>query len=609
MKMKIFISKKLFIFQVVLILLGIIFYNIYYKLNTEDINNINWNFFNVSKEKAETEEQKYLYIEEDVKSDKINEITEINKIVIVGIDFGTINSGYSFIYGKDISKINFNKKFPTVFGLSKRNQKGMHYSFTSSISMMNYGKKELGKIIYIKGIKLILNSLNNTVNDNLCYIYPKEVINKLNILNDIKEYFIMLKNDIIKEIAEKYTNIENEVNNLGKIIWIISVPSSWNEFQKQIIKNVLIESGIINNRIIYDSEATSLYIYHNKNIPNKFKKKYFMLIDIGGYSVEITVKEILKEKGYIKEMLETTNFSFGISFLSEEIIKIIENIFGKNNIEQIKNDEPKNWIEILSDINKAIESTYYINGIEIMKIDFPYNKNKFKNKNAYIYDNKTYIIEYNDYSIFFPANLIGKIILNNINVLKYKIEEIIKKLKSKKIKLDSIIFTGGFSQNKILRNEIENYFYKNKKIPIEFLASYQTVISTGSVIYGINPDQIHSRISKINIGIKNKQKNNKIEIIIKKGEEIKNPLKIIKYIRPTLENQKIIQLNVYISDEDIPNDNILKYKFFGRLLLKMNERNKGIIKLIIQYDTCLNFWAINYKNGLEIETEFQFFKY
>ena len=71
--------------------------------------------------------------------------------------------------------------------------------------MKNYNIDELNKIIYIKGIKAILNSLNYTINDNLCYIYPKNIINKLNIFNSIKEYFIMFKNDIIKEIRERYS--------------------------------------------------------------------------------------------------------------------------------------------------------------------------------------------------------------------------------------------------------------------------------------------------------------------------------------------------------------------------------------------------------------------
>ena len=49
-------------------------------------------------------------------------------------------------------------------------------------------------------------------------------------------------------------------------------------------------------------------------------------------------------------------------------------------------------------------------------------------------------------------------------------------------------------------------------------------------------------------------------------------------------------------------------KFFGRLLLKIDKKNRGIIQLYIIYDTCLSFYAYNYENGNEINTEFQYFK-
>ena len=175
-------------------------------------------------------------------------------------------------------------------------------------------------------------------------------------------------------------------------------------------------------------------------------------------------------------------------------------------------------------------------------------------------------------------------------------------LKQKNIKLDSIIITGGLSQNKIFQKEIEYYFNKDNKIKIEYLSSYQTAVSKGSVLYGIKPFQITTRICRITIGIKDKS--NKIEILIRKGEEIKKSVSIYKFLKAIDEQQKIIQFNIYMSNDNKIGDN----NYFGRLLLKMNDKNKGIIQLRIQYDTCLNFHAINYNNGFEIETEFQFFK-
>ena len=598
-------TKKGIILEIVLVLIISIFFTDYLDIiidkidkkigNEQESNEINWNIFNILRNESKLEEEKYPYIEEKFSPKKIK---EINANIIVGIDLGFINSGYSYILGNDISNINVNKKGPSDIGLSITNQKGIHYSITSSVSMKNYNINELNKIIYIKGIKSILNSLNNTINDNLCYIYPKSIINKLNIFNSIKEYFIMFKNDIIKGIRERYSQLD-EIEE--KIQWIISVPSSWGEFQKELMMNALINSGMKNIKIIYEQEAAALAMYYNKYIPNnmKQKNKNFILIDTGGYSMQITAYQIIDKHGSIKEIDSTDNKY--INNIKEEIIKVLCDIFGKQEIDKIKNDKPGDWVQILNDIDSAIDSTCSIDGSEYFEINVRFNKN-FNKKFEYEYYGNKYIIDYDKISLKFPSSLIGKIILNNINNTKNIIQEIMNNLKQKNIKLDSIIITGGLSQNKIFQKEIEYYFNKDNKIKIEYLSSYQTAVSKGSVLYGIKPFQITTRICRITIGIKDKS--NKIEILIRKGEEIKKSVSIYKFLKAINEQQKIIQFNIYMSNDNKIGDN----NYFGRLLLKMNDKNKGIIQLRIQYDTCLNFHAINYNNGFEIETEFQFFK-
>ena len=566
-------------------------------INEQESIEINWNIFNILKNDSKFEEEKYPYIEEKLNPKKIK---EINGDIIVGIDFGFINSGYSHILGNDISNIYVNKKGPSDIGLSITNQKGIHYSLTSSVSIRNYNTDELNKIIYIKGIKSILNSLNNTINDNICYIYPKSIINKLNIMKSIKEYFILFKNDIIKQIRESYSQFDKIEE---KIQWIISIPSAWGEFQKQIIMNALVNSGMKNIKIIYELEAAALAMYYNKYIPYnlKQKNKNLMLIDTGGYSTDITIYQIIDKYGSIKEIYSLETDNKAINNIKEEVIKVLCNILGKATINKIKNDSPGDWVQILNDIDNSIENTYFTDGNEYFEINIRLNDN-FNKKIEYDYDNKKYIFEYNRNSLIFPSKLIGKIILNNINSIKNIIQEIINNLNQKKIKLDSIIITGGLSQNKIFQNELEYYFNKDNKIKVEYLSSYQTVVSKGSVLYGIKPSQIPTRISPNTIGIKDKS--NEFEILIRKGDEIKSSVTIYKFLKAIGEQQKIIQLNIYMSNDDKIEEN----NYFGRLLLKMNDKNKGIIQLRIQYDTCLNFYAINYNNGIEIGAEFQFFK-
>ena len=600
------IKINILFIQILIALFAIIISNIMYAFNKKDKKEINFNIFGITKEDAKLSAEKYPYIEENLNKKKKNYINKINNDIIIGIDFGSINSGFAYNIDNDISKIKIYKKNPTDIGLSRKNQKGINYSSTSSVSMMNYIKKELDNIIYIKGIKTILYSNNSKIiNDNLCYIYPDNIISELNISNALKEYFIMLKNDILKGINE-YSKLKKEDENEEKILWVLSIPSIWKEFEKQLIKDALIKSGMNNNKLIFESDAVSLAFFNDRYISDIYKKrnKYFMLIDAGGYSIDITVNKIIDKKGSFKEIEKSSANNLGIDNIIKEIIKIFEAVFGKSNIDKVKNNEPGEWIKTLKDINKAIENTYCFDGIEIFDLNAHFN---IKIKNSIVlYKNHKYKIDYNGYYLSIPSNLFGIIILNNLNHIIKIIEGILEKLNIKNIKLDSIMITGGFSQNKIFRNEIEKYFYKNKRIGIEYLSSYQTVISKGSVLYGAINDKILLRISQITLGISH---NDKIEILIKKDDEIQNSLTIIKYLKPILENQKIIQVNIYVSnDTQILNDKDLENLFFGRLLLKINNKKQSIIQLIIKYDVCLNFFANDYENGKEIEIEFQYFK-
>ena len=590
-------NKFLFISFLILIF-GIFLFSILKNPNIKkyEPNMINWNIFNISKEYAKSEENKYDFIEIQSLKEKKKQINK--EKIIVGIDFGTINSGYSYCIDNDISKITFSGKSPTELETSKITNLGKKYSYEASISLKNYRNEELDTINFIKGIKSIFN-LDKFNNDNLCYVYPNEYVTNFNIKNILKEYFIMIQNDILK-------NIKNPKIKKNQIKYIISVPISWKEFEKQIIINAAYESGMNNIRLIYDNEAASLSMMNDRYIESKYKSdhKIFLSIDAGGYYTNITINEITNST--IKEKIKIKNNIYkniGILTISEEIIKILEQIFGKNYIDYLKRENPGEWVKTLKDIYSAIESTYCIDGIELFEIN-----SKFNSKGKYEYSFQTekginkYIIEYNEYIVTLPAGLVGNIIYKNVRYIMNIIDNIIDEMKLKRININSILVSGGLSKNKIFQNEIENNL--KIKIPINYLTSYENAISKGAVFYGIDSDKIKSRISKETIGIRVKENNNnKIKVLIKKGEEIEN-YSLNIFIKPSLKNQERIQINVYATD----NEELSENDFLGRLLLYLNKNNNGIIQLTIKYDIVLNFYAVDYEKEEEIKFDFELFK-
>ena len=176
-------------------------------------------------------------------------------------------------------------------------------------------------------------------------------------------------------------------------------------------------------------------------------------------------------------------------------------------------------------------------------------------------------------------------------------------MKSSKINLNSFIITGGLSRNKIIKNEINKYVTQ-KSISAQYMSSYQYAISKGCVIYGLNPEKILPRKSEITLGIYNFL-NNRMEILIKKGDEIKNELNVVKYIKTHLENQDKIQIFIYLTDKDLIDLKELKEHLFGRYIIKIDKKDIKYenIELIIKHDIYLTFSAIYYDTGEEIKPE------
>jgi hypothetical protein len=363
---------------------------------------------------------------------------------------------------------------------------------------------------------------------------------------------------------------------------------------------------MFNIDLIYEPEATSLAMFYDKTIPEKVKQKnkIFMLIDAGGFSIDATIYKIIDEKGSIKQLIETQSFNFGIFDISNKIINIFKEMFGKDLINKIKQKEPGEWIKILNEINKILENTNNINGIEIYEM-----RNYFRKKEGnYTYKNQT--ISVDKININLPLSLIGKIIDENINIINEKINDLLNHTKTeKKINVDNIIITGGLSRNKIFKEKIKSNFSNENNDNIYYLSNYENAISKGAVIYGMNSEKIKSRISPITIGIRRNDINNKkenIELLVKKGEEINNYL--IKYIKPNSDEQDYIKINIYISKDDFIDIEGLENNLEGKIVLKLDKNRNEQIKLIIKYDTVIKFYA-NYENGKEVESFFEYYKF
>jgi molecular chaperone DnaK (HSP70) len=190
-------------------------------------------------------------------------------------------------------------------------------------------------------------NLDPMVNNNYAESNIPEGI-KVELEHVIKGYLLLLREEILDNNERiKETSIKD-------IKWIITVPPLWDEKGKKFMKQVAIKAGMINTEIALEPEAASLTIFHDKSIKKKFleKGKTFLLVDAGGYTVDISANRILDSNHNLEQLLKPTSYKFGSNLINEKIIEVIEAVYGKGKIQNVKEKNYQDWEITLDEIEK-----------------------------------------------------------------------------------------------------------------------------------------------------------------------------------------------------------------------------------------------------------------
>jgi hypothetical protein len=167
-----------------------------------------------------------------------------------------------------------------------------------------------------------------------------------------------------------------------------------------------------------------------------------------------------------------------------------------------------------------------------------------------------------------------------------------------------------------LINEFRKIFHN---IHISVLVNQENSVSKGALIYTFNKDKIRSRISQNNYGIEtykimndietctkivNEKYCQKIELLIKRGDEISYDYLIQKNINPYLKNQDEININFYKTLHKDIND----FDYFGTFKIRLTEsiKNKNGIKLkiLIDFNTYFNINAYDLFKSTKFNSSF-----
>ena len=251
-----------------------------------------------------------------------------------------INKIESTQYTFTCPKCNHNWKIDNIVNLLEENKKQLEIIIQTKLEL-NTELEKIDKKIeeinnYFNLIKIYYNLKNTTENifksfwnyiekEELLFLNPKEILNKLKILN----------NDIIA--LEEYINLNTIINNINKNI--IALQTIENNDITEIKLNI--ENLTLNIENIFSEKKT---LEENIFFANKF------------LTLKSTLKNLINNLDTLKENLQLAN----LSYLVSNLIEIIDNELSKNKVTLIELEkEVLNYNNIqytIDNYNKQIEN-------------------------------------------------------------------------------------------------------------------------------------------------------------------------------------------------------------------------------------------------------------
>ena len=401
--------------------------------------------------------------------------------LILGIDFGTTNTVISYFEN--------NKAKILTDGIFK--------SIKSKIGIKDG--------IYTCGNYITLN------NDKIIHSF-KTMIG----VQDSDTNLLIFFNHLKKLIYRKFPNYNLKA--------VITVPSNFNDLQREIIKTSYINAGYDVLRII--NEPTAAALAYGLSITRSDEEK-ILVLDLGGGTFDITL--LLKDNGFF-----------------EVIHSVGLNDLGGNNFTQVIYDYilKQNYTFEPSDLNKlwfacqnAKEKISWLDNYEIKVNDFSYNLNIRKFENL-------------------------------CNQLINRITEILSKIKEEYTDIKYIIMVGNSSKIPQIKTVVKSIF----NITPWLHPNLDSVVAEGACLYGAILQDIYLTnenvtlldVLPLSLGVETVDGN--FSIIIPKNTPL--PIKRTQKYTTDMPTEKSVKIKVYQGERLIANKNTLIGEFvFDRISL------------------------------------------
>ncbi|PKK80354.1 hypothetical protein RhiirC2_859927 [Rhizophagus irregularis] len=531
--------------------------------------------------------------------------------VVVGLDFGTTYSGFSYCHTAEPKNIITNNQWPDIMGYLKTNTVLQYDSKFINVETWGYpalarrpSRKNQREKNESETRPVELFKLHLTCNKKP-YL-PRELCYKKAITDYLRKI-----GEVIKETID--VRLSSPADFFRHVLLVITIPAEYSKKEIAIMRDCVFNAGLIgekysrNLRFITEPEAVAINCLNDMGKDNILTiGSNFMIVDCGGGTVDLTTRKLLKNNK-LSEITERAGDFCGSTFIDKEFINFLRKKLGSKAIDLLTENHYGHLQYIVQEFCEITKFPFTGNredyGYELDIEDFPILL-------EYISEETKDELEKTEFLIKIDCDAIKAMF---DPVISRIISLIHSQLDSIQEECSAIFLAGGFSESKYLQKRIEQDFQhvvKNIRVPTRPIAA----ISRGAVMYGLSLKKgnvISTRTLKYTYGIEvvnywmdgdptsRKLHNGRIvrfHCLARRGTQVETNEKVKTFFTPLSPLQTRISFNLFFTKEynakycDEPG-----MRFLGKLVV--NLPGSGLLdRLLFEFTFGQMEITVNVKN-------------
>lgn len=544
-----------------------------------------------------------------------------DKLVVAAIDFGTTYSGYAFSfkheYEKECTKVSSNNwtagsralvslKTPTTL-LLKPDKTFEAFGYEAEDRYADLAlDEEHGDWYYFRRFKMMLfEKIGLKRNIEI----EDDKGRKMNALTVFTMSIKYLKEHLLNTLGNRASGVTDR-----DVHWVLTVPAIWNDNAKQFMREAAEKAGINGKdlSIALEPEAASVYCMRlpvdmlagaeslkSGSAVGPFSQGVkYMVVDIGGGTVDITVHEVL-EKETLREVHKASGGAWGGTRVDEAFKDFFIKIVGPKVMRKFELECTSDFIDMFREFetkkrNIKQEQTGKVTfkvPIRLAELFEELEGEKIKAKLEKVKEYKDRVTWVGD-KLRVEADVMKSLFNEPCGSIIRHVDDLLRDTASEGT--NTIVLVGGFSESTLLQEAFRRNFKKKRLIIPEEAG---LAVLKGAVMFGHNPLTIISRVARYSYGVRvyrdfkdgehptNKKMNvdgvvkckDIFGMHVKKGDELKvGEVQSKQRYTPLEADQTSLVLDFYTSTEEDPKFvTDVTSQFIGQLEVQCHDLRGG----------------------------------